>query len=121
MKTWAGEGIEGETDNRLLVLAPEDNVAVLREAIPAGETLIVSGLEITVTAYLGAGHKLARCDIATGDKILKYGAPIGSTTRAIATGDHVHLHNIKSDYTQSHSLDAARKHHEPNKGGSDAF
>jgi hypothetical protein len=24
--------------------------------------------------------------------------PIGSTTRAVAEGEHVHVHNIKSDY-----------------------
>ena len=36
--------------------------------------------------------------LAPGDKIVKYGAPIGSTTCAIAAGEHVHTHNLRSDY-----------------------
>jgi hypothetical protein len=30
--------------------------------------------------------------------VLKYGLPIGSATRAIAAGEHVHVQNLKSDY-----------------------
>ena len=33
-----------------------------------------------------------------GEKIIKCRAPIGSATCPIATGAHVHLHNMKSDY-----------------------
>lgn len=120
MNTSGAIKIEGETDNRLIVLAPQDNVAVVREAISAGENLAVSGINIVMTARIAAGHKIARCDIGTGDRILKYGAPIGSATCPIRTGDHVHLHNIKSDYTHTHSLDEARIDFEQNSvGGSD--
>jgi hypothetical protein len=35
---------------------------------------------------------------ATGAKIIKYGVPIGSATCEIAAGDHVHTHNLRSDY-----------------------
>lgn len=38
-----------------------------------------------------------------GEQILKYGASIGSATEAIKTGQHVHLHNMKSDYIASHT------------------
>ena len=38
---------------------------------------------------------------------MKYGAPIGSATAAIAAGEHVHVHNMKSDYTPTYQLDAA--------------
>jgi|GEM_PF-131258 len=120
MNTGGIERIEGETDNRLIVLAPQDNVAVVREAISAGEELAVSGRAVTMKTRIAAGHKIARCDIGAGDRILKYGAPIGSATRPIRTGDHVHLHNIKSDYTHTHSLDEARIDFEKNSvGGSD--
>lgn len=120
MNTRGTEHIEGETDNRLIILAPQDNVAVVREPISAGENLAVSGRTIAMTTRIAAGHKIARCDIGTGDRILKYGAPIGSATRPIRTGDHVHLHNIKSDYTHTHSLDEARIDFEQNsKGDSD--
>lgn len=109
--------IDGATDNRLLVLSPADNVAVVRQAISAGEKLMVSGCEVVIAAYTGAGHKIARCDIGPGDKVLKYGVPIGSATCPIVTGDHVHLHNIKSDYTHALSLETARKDHERNTRG----
>lgn len=120
MNTHGAEIIDGDTDNRLIILAPQDNVAVVREAISAGENLAVSGRTIVMTTRIAAGHKVARCDIGVGDRILKYGAPIGSATRPIRTGDHVHLHNIKSDYTHTHSLDEARVDFEQNSvGGSD--
>ncbi|MBO6900462.1 MAG: UxaA family hydrolase [Rhizobiaceae bacterium] len=97
-----------ETDRRLLLLHPDDNVFVLRAAVDAGETVVVEGTAIRPAARIGMGHKLARRPISTGEKVLKYGAPIGSATRAIAVGEHVHLTNLKSDYTQTHSLDEAR-------------
>lgn len=109
--------VTGETDNRLIVLAPRDNVAVVREAISAGEEVTVSGKQIVMADRIAAGHKIARRDIGEGDRILKYGAPIGSATRPIRIGEHVHLHNIKSDYTHTHSLEEARINHEKNSGG----
>ena len=97
-----------ETDKRLLVLSPHDNVAVAKEAIAAGETLWVSGHEIVAPVRIGMGHKVALRPLRAGEKVLTYGVPIGSATADIAVGDHVHLHNIRSDYTPTHSLDAAR-------------
>lgn len=97
-----------ETDSRLLLLHGDDNVLILRAAIDAGETVMVGGTPVTVDARIGMGHKLARRPIAEGEKVLKYGAPIGSATRAIAPGEHVHLSNLKSDYTATHSLEEAR-------------
>lgn len=90
-----------DSDPRLLLLAPEDNVLVLREDIAAGEPVLVDG--VTVAAGIGArGHKLARRPIEPGAKIIKYGVPIGSATAPIARGEHVHVHNIRSDYTATH-------------------
>jgi hypothetical protein len=96
------------TDPRLLLLAPGDNVFVLRGQIGAGETIEVEGRRVVVPAPLGLGHKIARCAIAPGGKVVKYGAPIGSASTAIAPGEHVHLHNLQSDYTPTYSLEAAR-------------
>jgi len=70
------------SDPRFLRLHPDDNV-----------------LTVIVTAHtVPLGHKVAARAIAAGEKIIKYGAPIGSATRAIASGEHVHTHNVKSDY-----------------------
>jgi altronate dehydratase small subunit len=42
-------------------------------------------------------HKIALQDIKKGEKILKYGEAIGTATRDIATGFHVHIQNLDSD------------------------
>ena len=43
------------------------------------------------------GHKYALRDIAEGENVVKYGMPIGHATRAIAKGEHVHVHNVKTN------------------------
>jgi hypothetical protein len=95
------------TDPRLLLLSPGDSVLVLRERIEAGETVMVEGLAVTVPEALALGHKIARVDLAEGEQVLKYGAPIGRASRAIAKGDHVHTHNLRSDYTPTHQRGGA--------------
>ena len=42
---------------------------------------------------------------------MKYGFPIGSASRDIEPGDHVHIDNLASDYTPTYSLEAAREAH----------
>ena len=42
------------------------------------------------------GHKFALRDIAKGEKIIKYGAPIGIATKDIAEGEWVHVHNVRT-------------------------
>lgn len=92
------------TDPRLLLLSPQDNILVAREPIPAGEAVVVGDHLVALAARLDRGHKIARQAIGSGEKILKYGAPIGSATQAIAIGESVHIHNIKSDYTATHVI-----------------
>jgi hypothetical protein len=107
------------TDPRLLLLSSGDSVFVLRGQIAAGETIMVEGQAVQVPVALGLGHKIARRPIDAGDKVVKYGAPIGSASVAIAAGAHVHLHNLQSDYTPTHSLDQSRTAHaggKPQKG-----
>lgn len=94
-----------DTDPRLLSLNADDNVLIVRQTIDAGENVLIDGTSVRVDACIELGHKLARRPIETGEKIIKYGAPIGSATRSIATGEHVHLANLKSDYTPSYSLE----------------
>ena len=43
------------------------------------------------------GHKYALRDIAAGENVIKYGMPIGHATVAIAKGEHVHVHNVKTN------------------------
>lgn len=92
------------SDTRLLRLAPADNVLVVRQALAAGDEVEVEGTRVTVPARLGLGHKLAAVPIRAGDKIIKYGAPIGRATEDIPVGAHVHIHNVVSDYTPTYAL-----------------
>ena len=93
-------------DKRLLLLHDQDNVLVCCQTIPAGTRLSIDGKPAVLAADLELGHKLARRDIAAGEKITRYGLPIGSATHAIRTGQHVHTHNMKSDYLASHDRNA---------------
>jgi hypothetical protein len=94
-----------DMDVRLLLLAPEDNVLVAREDIPAGQTIAIGGVSVAMTKTIHRGHKLARWNLVPGEQVLKYGVPIGSVTAPIACGEHVHVFNIKSDYTATHVID----------------
>lgn len=87
---------------KVMLLHRDDNVVVSIMPVEGGDRLSVEGAEILAAEKIGVGHKLARGAIAPGDRILKYGAPIGSATQAIAPGEWVHVHNMKSDYIPTH-------------------
>jgi hypothetical protein len=93
------------TDPRVLVLAPGDNVAIAKSDIPAGTTLQVMGVMVTVKAAMEVGHKFAFIKVDKGGGITKYGAPIGVATKDIEPGDAMHIHNITSDYIPTYTLD----------------
>ena len=95
----------GETDRRLVILAPEDNVCVACTALPEGTSLVVNGALLTIRQPIGLGHKVARHAIAPGEAVVKYGARIGSATVPIAAGDNVHTHNMKSNYIPTHAVE----------------
>jgi len=94
-------------DDRLLQLGPNDNVCVLKTDVQAGQTLNIGEAKVVLPEALGVGHKVAYKPIAAGEKVLKLGAPIGSAKRDIAIGEHVHTHNLKSDYTPTYTLDGS--------------
>jgi len=83
-----------------IALAPEDNVANVLHALEAGQVARVRRgddvREITVTQPIPFGHKLALESIALGATAIKYGTAIGRMTRAVAQGEHVHIHNLTS-------------------------
>lgn len=69
-----------------------DSVAVALRPLAAGEAV----LGVTLRDPVGRGHKLALAALRTGDPVIKYGLPIGRATRAIAPGEHVHVHNLQT-------------------------
>ncbi|MCY4465509.1 MAG: UxaA family hydrolase [Chloroflexi bacterium] len=86
----------------VFVVYADDNVgtAVL-EPISAGDTVATNGersdIQVAARADIAYGHKIALLDISAGATVLKYGLSIGSATRDIHAGDHVHTHNVESN------------------------
>ena len=62
----------------------------------SSKLLVINKLD-NVGVDLASGHKYALCDIQTGENIIKYGQPIGHATENIASGAHVHSHNMKTN------------------------
>lgn len=96
--------------NGLLKLSPEDNVFIATRSLDAGTRLTVDGVSVELGTPITLGHKIAARLIRHGEKIFKYNAPIGSATRDITTGEHVHLHNMKSDYLPTFTRDHGNRH-----------
>jgi hypothetical protein len=90
--------------SQLLLMAPEDNCLIARTALQAGQAVDIDGVAHTLTQDIAIGHKLARRNLAPGDKVLRYGAIIGSVTQPIAAGEHIHTHNLESDYIPTFTL-----------------
>ncbi|MEJ0087713.1 MAG: UxaA family hydrolase [Pseudomonadota bacterium] len=99
----------------LLLLHPDDNILVARRDIAQGERVEIDGASLVMPAAVELGHKLARRALEPDTRVLKYGAPIGSMKIAVARGEHVHLHNLRSDYIPSTSRDGT-----PSKTDADA-
>jgi altronate dehydratase small subunit len=96
------------SDRRLVLLAPDDNCLVVVQAVREGDRVSVDGELVAVAKSIGVGHKLARRAIARGEKVLKYGAIIGTASAPIARGEHIHTHNLESDYLPTYTLEAGR-------------
>ena len=87
---------------KAILMDPKDNVATLLADVDTHGTVVVtlsSGevrSEVQAKRHIPFGHKISIENIGAGDKIIKYGEVIGEATLPIATGDHVHIHNIRS-------------------------
>ena len=88
---------------QVILLHPNDNILVCVAHINAGDVIDIDGESVSVGQNIEVGHKLARHALNLGDKIYRYGAPIGSMTQSVAKGEHVHMHNMQSDYIPSHT------------------
>lgn len=81
----------------------DDNIAIACESLNIGDTILLNKREISIQNGINLAHKFAYQDIKKFDKIIKFGATIGSAIKDIKEGEHVHLHNIKSDYIRTES------------------
>ncbi|MDR2447283.1 MAG: altronate dehydratase family protein [Treponema sp.] len=77
-----------------------DTVAVALEPLEKGETAAIEdafgGAPVVCADDIPSGHKIALKDIEKGEKVVKYGHPIGKASQAIPAGAHVHTHNLQT-------------------------
>ena len=85
----------------LIRLADQDNVAVATRNLERGAVVAVAGQELITQDPIPFAHKVAIRAIEQDGQVFKYGVPIGRAKVAIAPGQHVHVHNIKSDYVNN--------------------
>ena len=87
-----------------MVLHPADDVATALRPLGAGEWVQIQGqkqtLSIQALEHIALCHKLALHPLAAGQPVRKYGEVIGFTLQAVAAGEHVHIHNLKSGRAQ---------------------
>ena len=81
---------------RCLVLHKEDDVAVLLEDGQPEDWIDAGGAKVVLKSAVPLFHKVALRRIGAGGIVHKVGEEIGVATLAIAPGEHVHVHNIKS-------------------------
>jgi len=81
----------------------KDNVAVVVvEGVKAG--MAMTGwimdedrmIEVQARQDIPIGHKVALRDMAVGDTVWKYGIDMGKVVAPVQTGQHAHVHNIKT-------------------------
>ena len=84
--------------NELIKINPIDSVAVALRPLKAGEVIPVSGADFSleIRDAIPMGHKVALRDIESGERIVKYGFPIGESVGVIRKGEHVHTHNVRT-------------------------
>jgi altronate dehydratase len=82
--------------NPVLVISGADNVATALEPLEPGRIVDLGGTTVTIAEAIPRGHKVALRAIPAGERVIKYGSPIGSASSDIAAGTHVHTHNVAS-------------------------
>ena len=94
------------TDARLILQSPQDNCLIAGARLEAGERVEIEGEIVTLAKTIDLGHKVARRALRTDEKVLRYGAIIGHVTSDVQPGEHLHTHNLESDYLPTYTHDA---------------
>lgn len=83
---------------KALVCDPSDNVATVLEDVAFGESITTEDGSLTFIAEgpVPRFHKVAMVAMAEGTPVTKYGSPIGTASKGIRQGEHVHVHNMVS-------------------------
>jgi (2R)-sulfolactate sulfo-lyase subunit alpha len=85
-----------------IVHGKDDTVGVVTVDVKKGQAL--QGWNMATDKTLRAkaaqsiplGHKIALVDVPKGEEIIKYDQSIGTASRSIKKGQHVHTQNLKT-------------------------
>ena len=102
---------EAETLDRTAVLriAEADSVAVSLADMKAGTEVSVDGQPVTLKNDIPAFHKFALTALSEGDDVYRFGEKIGTASRDISIGEHIHSHNLNSALIGSQAYDLDRQ------------
>jgi SAF domain len=85
----------------ILLLDPRDTVAVALVPLQPGASVEIprdrGTVRLTAETLIPFGHKIAVAPMDVGGPVVKYGEVIGVATCPIRPGQHVHVHNVRSD------------------------
>jgi len=90
----------------ILMHEKQDDVGVAVLDLNAGAEIGAATLDgesvgvIKVTQDIPLGHKVAVHDLSPSQNVIEYGYSIGLATQQINIGDHVHIHNLKTQRWQ---------------------
>jgi (2R)-sulfolactate sulfo-lyase subunit alpha len=86
----------------VLQIHPDDNICVATHKLTAGSTIHCHDISFTLDADVALGSKLALTNLQAGDKVIKFGEPIGSLAADVKLGGYIHTHNLHSDYLHTY-------------------
>ena len=87
---------------QFLVHEAADNVGVATVDIQKGQKAkglymdSQKNIQVQALQDIPLGHKIALQNLRPEDSVIKYGHDIGRVVAAIQTGEHVHIHNLKT-------------------------
>jgi altronate hydrolase len=80
----------------------DDVIIATRQLMPGTR---IDAEDLVVTGLIPPGHKVATRTIAKGEPVKRYNQIIGFAKRAIAPGEHVHLHNLAmGEFTRDYAF-----------------
>jgi altronate dehydratase len=90
----------------VLLLDANDTTAIALTPLQPGTAVEIrrgkETIRVVAEALIPFGHKMAVAPMAAGEPVMKYGEVIGFATTAIRPGQHVHVHNVRSDRAGAH-------------------
>ncbi|MBK4735358.1 UxaA family hydrolase [Noviherbaspirillum pedocola] len=94
-----------QTLSPVIRLHPNDDVVIARRQLLPGTRIDTEG--VTVASLIPAGHKMATRRLDSGQPVKRYDQVIGTASRDIEPGQHVHTQNLAmADFARRHEAGA---------------